>query len=138
MAYAGGCGRRQDAVALQPDGKIIVAGSTTNTAVTTDFAAARFNPDGTLDTTFGDGGYVSTDFHGGMDRPYEVLVQGDGRIVLVGTAALPTSTTRWRWSATTADGSLDTTFDGDGNATLGSKGRACAAPARGRQNRRHG
>ncbi len=54
-----------------------------------DFAVARFNSQGTLDTTFGpDGtGIVLTDFHGGKDYAWGGLaLQADGRIVVVGEA----------------------------------------------------
>jgi len=47
------------AVVLQPDGKIVVAGRSSG-----DFGVARYNTNGTLDTTFGSGGEVRTDFAG--------------------------------------------------------------------------
>src|SRR5262249_16807199 len=54
------------AVAIQPDGKIVVAGfSTANGSA--DFALARYNVDGSLDSTFGNGGKVLTDFTSGSD-----------------------------------------------------------------------
>jgi uncharacterized delta-60 repeat protein len=59
------------AVALQPDGRIVAAGS-----AKTDFAVARFNTDGSLDTTFGDGGKVTTDFDG-LDQALATLVNAE-------------------------------------------------------------
>src|SRR5262249_10092452 len=56
-------------VAVQSDGKIVVAGTTSTSAVgSDDFALTRFNPDGTLDTSFGTAGHVTTDFFGSTDQ----------------------------------------------------------------------
>ncbi|HET9864135.1 MAG TPA: Calx-beta domain-containing protein [Steroidobacteraceae bacterium] len=75
------------ALALQPDGKIVVAGfSRAGISDDDDFAVARLNADGTLDSTFGTGGKVITDFFGFFDRAHFVLVQPDGRIVVGGEA----------------------------------------------------
>ena len=54
------------AVAVQADGKLVVVGTTyqDNDFSNEDFAVARYNPDGTLDKTFGAGGKVQTDFPG--------------------------------------------------------------------------
>src|SRR5262249_42936154 len=56
------------AVAVQPDGKIVVVGYTNYS----DFAVARYNVDGSLDSSFGTGGKVVTDFAGFQDRAYAV------------------------------------------------------------------
>ena len=73
------------AVALQADGKILVAGRTSN--INTNFAVARYNIDGTLDTGFGNGlGVLTVDFFGFTDSAESVLVQPDGKIVLGGVA----------------------------------------------------
>jgi uncharacterized delta-60 repeat protein len=74
-------------VRIQPDGKIVVAGlATTGSGVTanTDFAVARYNPDGSLDTTFGSGGKVNTNIAGKYDSALGMALQGDGKIVLAG------------------------------------------------------
>jgi uncharacterized delta-60 repeat protein len=60
------------AVAVQPDGKIVVAGHS-NSGGTYDFAVARYNADGSPDTTFGASGVVTTDF-GGDDRGSAVAI----------------------------------------------------------------
>jgi uncharacterized delta-60 repeat protein len=79
-------------VALQPDGKILVAGSAQLTATSLDFALARYNPDGSLDQSFGGGdGLVTTDFEAGgtppgADGARGIALQADGRIVLAGHA----------------------------------------------------
>jgi uncharacterized delta-60 repeat protein len=79
-----------NAVALQPDGKIIVAGDEGNDVrfgydATTNFALARLNTDGSLDTTFGTGGRVTTDISF-SDRAFGVVMQPDGKIVAAGLA----------------------------------------------------
>lgn len=51
-----------DGVAIQPDGKLVVAGGSG-----TDFAVVRYHPDGAVDTGFGRGGTAGTDFAGGVD-----------------------------------------------------------------------
>ncbi|MCY7345055.1 MAG: FG-GAP-like repeat-containing protein [Pyrinomonadaceae bacterium] len=73
---------------LQPDGKILCAGTgepNRNTTLT-DFVIGRFNPNGTLDTTFGINGKVVTDFNGSYDFASSIALQPDGRFVVVGVA----------------------------------------------------
>jgi len=76
-------------MAIQQDGKIVVAGVTYEDVATLgpngDFMVARFLPDGRNDLTFGLGGVMTTDFaDSSYDEPYAVVVQPDGRIVLGG------------------------------------------------------
>jgi uncharacterized delta-60 repeat protein len=68
-------------VALQPDAKIVVAGY-----VDGDFVVARYNADGSLDTSFADTGYILTDFAGADDGATAVAIQQDGKIVAAGNA----------------------------------------------------
>src|SRR5215467_9786835 len=81
-------------IAFQGDGKIVVMGRTlvsvspSDGSLIYDFALARYNSNGTLDTSFGTGGKVTTDFAGGNDLPSSVAVQPDGNIVLAGGAAV--------------------------------------------------
>ena len=72
------------AVAVQGDGKIVMAGSTT-TGTAVDFALARYNADGSLDTSFDGDGKVVTDFGGG-DVAVDVAIQSDGKIVAAGSS----------------------------------------------------
>jgi uncharacterized delta-60 repeat protein len=58
-------------LALQSDGKIVVVGRTS--ALPSPFVVARYNPDGSLDTTFGTGGTVTTDV-GGLDGASDVVI----------------------------------------------------------------
>jgi uncharacterized delta-60 repeat protein len=81
----GGSYDRAVAVDIQADGKIVAAGIT-NTSGGYDFALARYNPDGTLDPTFGTAGLVTTDFGGTGDTAYAVAIQADGKIVAAGWA----------------------------------------------------
>src|SRR5947208_9120374 len=76
------------AVAIQADGKLVVVGTTyqENDFSSEDFAVARYNPDGTLDKTFGAGGKVQTDFPGLAAVASSVVVQPDGKIVVAGRA----------------------------------------------------
>src|SRR5437870_3563768 len=72
------------ALALQSDGKIVVAGFS-GAGGRQDFAVARYNPDGSLDPSFGSGGRVLTDF-GGDDEASALALQSDGKIVVAGSA----------------------------------------------------
>ena len=102
-------------VALQADGKIIAAGTVFVDFIpgepsNTDFALARYNPDGTPDTTFGNGGQVSTDFVGMEDDAFSVLVQSDGKIVAVGSANDPATYYNFAAVRYLSNGTIDTTF----------------------------
>ena len=75
-------------VAIQPDGAIVVAGhAMVLPANGNDFAAARYDSSGALDTTFGGAGLVANNIMGGTDLAYAVTLQADGRIVLAGRVA---------------------------------------------------
>jgi uncharacterized delta-60 repeat protein len=76
----------------------------------TDFALARYNPDGSLDATFGNGGTVTTDFLGAEDDVFSVLIHPDGKIVAVGSANSPFDFYDFAAARYMSNGSLDTTF----------------------------
>jgi uncharacterized delta-60 repeat protein len=102
-------------VSLQPDGKIIAAGTVfvnfdPGESSNTDFALARYNPDGTPDATFGNGGQVSTDFLGLEDDALSLLIQPDGKIVAVGSANDPVAFYDFAAVRYLANGTIDTTF----------------------------
>ncbi|MFF1396789.1 calcium-binding protein [Streptomyces sp. NPDC058287] len=102
------------AVALQADGKIVVAGLVGDPVTAEgNFALARYNTDGSLDTSFGTGGKVITDM-GGADGAFGVAVQADGRIVAAGLSGAGTAGDNFALARYNADGSLDTSFDNDG------------------------
>jgi uncharacterized delta-60 repeat protein len=115
-------GSYANAVALQPDGKIIAAGTDfvnfdPGEPSNTDFGVARYNPDGTADATFGNGGLVTTDFVGAEDDAFSVLIQPDGRIVAVGSAN--NGATYYDFAAVRylSNGAIDTTFGVAGKVT---------------------
>src|SRR5919106_930041 len=114
--FAGG-GDQAQAVAIQGDGKIVAAGIDRNLSGVGDLALARYNPDGSLDTTFDTDGLVTTDFIGQTDQAYAVAIQGDGKIVAAGRAFLGSTREEFALARYNPDGSLDTTFDGDGKVT---------------------
>jgi uncharacterized delta-60 repeat protein len=80
---------RARAVAVQTDGKIVVAGSTQDPTQGDNFAVVRYTSSGELDTRFGNGGKVSTDLGTKADRGDAVVVQRDGKILVAGTTADP-------------------------------------------------
>lgn len=93
---------------IQPDGRLVAAGTADG-----DFAAARYNTDGSPDTTFSTDGKVVTDFAGSFDSAQSVALQADGRIVLAGQAARIESGLVFQNFGLvryTASGSLDSTF----------------------------
>jgi uncharacterized delta-60 repeat protein len=94
-------------VAIQSDGKIIVAGFSNN-----DFALARYTTAGVLDTSFDGDGKVTSDL-GGRDIGRSVVIQSDGKIVVVGEV----SNNNYALARYTTTGVLDTSFDGDGKVT---------------------
>ncbi len=101
-----------NAVAIQPNGKIVVAGETTNDAFngTPDYALARYNTNGTLDTTFSGDGKQVTSIEG---QAYGVGIQSSGKIVVVGSGGTE-AVARYN-----PNGTLDTSFAGDGKSGFG-------------------
>ncbi|TAK07109.1 MAG: hypothetical protein EPO39_07310 [Candidatus Manganitrophaceae bacterium] len=99
------------AVAIQADGKIVVAGAFDNCNFNCIMAIARFNSDGSLDSSFGTGGQMTTFQFFNLGPANAVLIQPDGKILLGGTGGLKFIVVRLN-----SDGSLDTSFDGDGRA----------------------
>jgi uncharacterized delta-60 repeat protein len=74
------------AVALQTDGKAVVAGSAFTTLGFSDFGLARYDTSGNLDPSFGTSGKVTTDFSGSEDQAWAIAIQTDGKIVVAGYA----------------------------------------------------
>jgi hypothetical protein len=76
----------------QDDGKVLVLTTTSpydwklqaQVPSGSDFGLARYNVDGSLDTAFGDGGFVRVDFFNGGDHASDLAVAPDGKIVLIG------------------------------------------------------
>jgi uncharacterized delta-60 repeat protein len=108
-----------DAVAIQADGKIVAAGWTINPQAQIVFAIARYNTNGTLDTSFDNDGLVTTKLRAlaedNSDLIHDVAVQADGKIVVTGTSydsvkkKMDFATARYL-----SNGQLDTSFGTNG------------------------
>ena len=103
------------AMAIQADGKIVVVGEAfTNESDWWDFAVVRYNPDGSLDNSFG-GGIVNTAVGDSADIAHSVAIQTDGKIVVAGsTSCAPCTDYSFAVVRYNPDGSLDTSFNGTG------------------------
>ena len=97
------------AAAVQEDGKILAAGGAGGRMF-----VARYNPDGTLDSSFSGDGRAFVDFGPYVDFAQDIAIDDDGAIVLVGWAQ---NATRLGLARFTAAGVPDTTFSGDGKRT---------------------
>lgn len=107
-------GVRSDArgLALQPDGKLVVVGSANLVESTARVVAvARYDPDGTLDPSFGDAGIATTSISG-YDEANAVRLQPDGKIVVAGISELG-----FLWARYGIDGTPDVTFGNGGTTT---------------------
>ncbi|MGE0534861.1 MAG: hypothetical protein AB7O68_07790 [Pirellulales bacterium] len=100
------------AMAIQADGRIVVAGSAF-VGAHQSFAVARYNSDGSLDTSFDGDGKVTTQFGSSADTATSMAIQADGKIVVAGysTSGANSDFAVVRYNS---NGSLDTSFDGDG------------------------
>ena len=112
MAF-GCCSAELNAVAIQTDDKIVVGGR----SYAGEFLVARYDKDGTLDTTFDQDGVVRTDLTPNVDdwqtSVFSLALQADGKIVAAGPTN-PGSYTDFGLARYNTDGSLDNSFDGDG------------------------
>lgn len=123
-------------VVLQTDGKIIAAGMARNSR-NDDFALVRYNVNGSLDSSFGSSGKAITNFagsgrKGSDDVAKAVVIQPNGKIVVAGTSNLDFAVVRYN-----SNGSLDTSFSGDGKVTtdfrsVGNYGQDIAIDSSGR------
>src|SRR5262245_14555082 len=114
------------AVALQPDGKIVVAGTGIfglGIFTREDFFVVRYNSDGSIDPAFGTNGRTFTDFFGFNDNANALAIQSDGKIVVAGSAAInnqsPNGTppvTDFAVARYDSNGVLDPTFGTGGKA----------------------
>jgi uncharacterized delta-60 repeat protein len=134
----GGVESLANGLAIQPDGKIVVAGVDLLTNLGAVFAVARCNSDGSLDATFNGTGEVTTgfgfnaDFGGYSDAAYGVAVQSDGRIVVAGQTininiTAGTANQVFALAQYNPDGSLDTTFNDTGEVTTDFGGNSVAS-----------
>jgi uncharacterized delta-60 repeat protein len=111
-------------IQLQADGKLVAGGSATRTVDGTsyqDSALVRYNADGTLDTNFsGDGKMISGITE--TDSIYSVAIQNDQKIVTAGVVRSKRNGPDIAVARYNADGSLDTSFEGDGRVVTSTKG----------------
>jgi uncharacterized delta-60 repeat protein len=126
-------------VAIQPNGQIIWVGNTTKPdgvgGEITDFAIARFNANGSLDSTFGTGGLATTEFFadplaGAMELADSVLVEPSGRILVGGVARQGQNKAAPYYGALAlfnANGTLDSAFGSDGQVLSTSVGNNISA-----------
>jgi uncharacterized delta-60 repeat protein len=123
-------------MAVDAGGRTVVVGYNADnySQSRTDWAICRINADGSVDTGFGNGGAVTLDFQGGYDYAQHAAVDGNGRIVVTGTAGKPDGGVEAIVARFNADGSLDGSFasggvlainEGDAmtNATMDGQGR---------------
>ncbi|MGF1471805.1 MAG: hypothetical protein ACFB50_08705 [Rubrobacteraceae bacterium] len=101
-------------VALQPDGKIVAAGFAADSSGGGEFALARYNPNGSLDTTFGTNGTVVTDVGSEGSQIDGVALQPDGKIVAAGFTGDGRSSNEFALARYNPNGSLDPTFNPTG------------------------
>jgi uncharacterized delta-60 repeat protein len=101
-----------ESLALTADGKIILAGTTPNSDPT-KFSVFRFNVNGIIDSTFGTNGRTDIEFGTGSDICYDMKIDNDGKILLVGEGNNEPGLARLN-----PDGSPDTTFAPDGWFTI--------------------
>ena len=115
-------------IALQQDGKILLASSTRSHEDEGDFALARYHGDGTLDTSFGDGGKAITNILNSNEYSSAVTLQPDGKILVAGTARVDGGAyallVRYH-----PDGALDTTFGTGGKVVSSFGGHSMEATA---------
>jgi uncharacterized delta-60 repeat protein len=105
------------ALARQPDGKIVAAGRRGIQFYPSEqrkgnVALVRYNPDGSLDATFGNGGKVVNDFGQGLESyALELIIQPDGKLIIAGESSYEFLVARYN-----SNGTLDMTFNGEGFA----------------------
>ncbi len=97
-----------NAVVIQTDGKIVVAGGCRGTKL--NFCVLRYNSNGSPDSTFGTSGRVTTSMSTGDDFITAIALQSDGKLVVFGACNFVSCLARY----VSTNGALDTTFDGDG------------------------
>ncbi len=110
------------AIAIQADGKIVVAGFSGSSRTVGSFVVVRYETTGALDTSFDGDGKVIIDM-GNFNSANDLVIQPDGKIVVVGASGIFDSRDfAFAVARLNSDGSLDASFDGDGRVitSLGS------------------
>lgn len=124
VALLGGSGGAANAVAIQSDGKIVVAGSVLGGDGTPRVAVARLNSGGSLDQSFGSGGITIIDLSS-YSQVYGIVVAPGGKIVIVGSQRPGFQVTNGFIARLTATGSLDPSFGSSRNSNFPCSGGVC-------------
>ena len=120
---------RCSAILVQPDGKILAAGSTEQPGTGLDFAVLRYLPDGHLDSRFRTAGKAITNLGGAYEQITAAALQSDGKIVAVGMIGErdpkndPPLACDWAVVHFNREGSLDNGFGQDGKVITHFGGR---------------
>ncbi len=104
-------------ITIQSDNKILLAGSVYD-GTNYDYAIARYNTDGSLDTTFATTGLLTFGVGLTNDAPQDVKVQNDGKIIVAGSSYIG-GFNDFSMARLNSDGSFDNSFDSDGMVTTG-------------------
>ena len=102
----------------QTDGKLVLAGSASTSTGSFDIGLARFDTDGTLDASFGNGGRATLDIGGSHDFASGLIEQPGGKYVIAGGAVGAGGLYQLAFARFNADGALDTTFGTDGTTLV--------------------
>lgn len=109
-----------NAVGIQPDGKIVVVGSIYSSTGSHDFLVVRYNEDGTLDSSFGEGGFVTTDFDNTWTFAADMAITPNGEIVVGGERFAFGQDSDFAIARYKSNGDLDETFGSGGKVVTGS------------------
>ena len=126
---------RAFSLAIDSQGRIVAGGFTRERRHPSDFALARYEPDGTLDTSFGSGGKVVTNF-AGRDYAHSIAIDSEDRIVAAGESGRAGDFRHFALARYSEDGSLDGSFGSGGRVTTDfedhSRAEGVAIDSRGR------
>jgi len=114
--YAGDSYNYCNAMQLQPDGKVVLAGTGDFGITGGDFTLLRYNIDGSLDRSFGDTGVVNIDFNEGDDEAGSLYITFDEKIIVAGYATIATNAD-FALTRINDNGSIDTFFGNNGRIT---------------------
>ena len=112
ISHLGTANDRANRIDFQSDGKIVLSGIIYNGS-NLDFAIARYQPDGSIDLSFGDNGKVFVDFFDDQDVPNDMVVQADDKILVTGYA-IEDGEFQFATIRLNEDGTLDNTFGASG------------------------
>jgi uncharacterized delta-60 repeat protein len=116
--FGSGNNETHGGLAIQSDGKIVVAGDMLNASGNADFAVFRLNSNGSFDTGFSGDGKASFGFGAGkQDTSYDLVLSVDKIVVGGRTCNATWASCNFALARLNSDGTLDATFSGDGKQT---------------------